>query len=114
MFDGDFGKWVKRDLFGGKGEVTVQDLMGQRSMPPFAAVLACELAPSGSVGVHRQSEAHEIVMCLAGKGRISIGGEPSAFAPGTVVYMALGQTMALENGSPTEPLRYLIIKAKGS
>jgi hypothetical protein len=33
-------------------------------------------------------------------------------APGVVVALPLGDTLALSNTSKTEPLRYLIIKAK--
>ena len=38
-------------LFGGKGEVLVWDLLGAAQIPPFTAVLACELAPGASIFV---------------------------------------------------------------
>ena len=41
-------------LFGGKGAVTVWNLLGRTPAPPFTAVLSCELDPGGSVGRHRQ------------------------------------------------------------
>ena len=111
MFDGAFPKWVKTDLFGGRGEVSVQDLLGSVAMPPFAAILACELAPSGKVGAHHQTGADEIVICIGGSGTISVDGQPKPFVPGVVAYLALGQLLAIENGSESEKLRYFIIKA---
>jgi quercetin dioxygenase-like cupin family protein len=111
MFDGDYPKWVKTDLFGGRGEVSVQDLLGRAAMPPFAAILACELAPSGEVGAHHQTGADEIVVCIGGSGTISVDAKPRPFVPGVVAYLALGQLLAIENGSATEKLRYFIIKA---
>ena len=53
MFERDFARWVKTDLFGGKGDVSVSDLLGGRQAKPFEAVLGCELAPGGSVGAAR-------------------------------------------------------------
>lgn len=111
MFDGEFPKWVKKDLFGGNGEVSVQDLLGQVAMPPFAAILACELAPSGKVGAHHQTGADEIVICIGGSGTISVDGKSKPFTPGVVAYLALGQLLAIENGSPSNKLQYFIIKA---
>jgi quercetin dioxygenase-like cupin family protein len=111
MFDGEFPKWVKTDLFGGRGEVSVQDLLGRAAMPPFAAILACELAPSGKVGAHHQTGADEIVICIGGNGTISVDSTPRPFVPGVVAYLALGQLLAIENGSATEKLQYFIIKA---
>lgn len=111
MFDGDYPKWVKRDLFGGRGDVSVQDLLGNAAMPPFAAVLACELAPSGKVGAHHQTGADEIVICIGGAGTISVDGNARPFVPGVVSYLALGQLLAIENTSASEKLRYFIIKA---
>ena len=50
----------RQALFGGAGEVRVWNLLGRHPAPPFAAVLACELDPGGSVGRHKQSTYNEI------------------------------------------------------
>jgi quercetin dioxygenase-like cupin family protein len=103
---------VREDLFGGKGEVLVWDLLGAAEIPPFAAVLACELAPGGRVGVHRQQEHPEIVVVTEGEGSAEIDGEPCPIGVGSLIALPLGSTLALANGSPEAPLRYLIVKAK--
>ena len=113
MFERHFGRWVRSDLFGGRGAVSVGDLLGKTAAPPFAAVLACELAPGGSVGVHHQQEAHEVVIGVSGTGRASVNGAPSELVSGSVVYLEHGATLALENLSADAPLVYLIVKAKG-
>jgi quercetin dioxygenase-like cupin family protein len=114
MYERDFGKWVRRDLFGGSGEVAVQDLIGKQDVKPFEAVLACELETGGKVGAHHQETADELVICLAGDGRVLVGGAPAEFKPGAVAFVAKGTTMALENLSSSEALRYLIVKARAS
>lgn len=111
MFATDFGRWVRHDLFGGRGAVQVSDLLGPRPAAPFEAVLACELDPLGAVGQHHQAGAHEIVVALEGKGRITVDGEPTDVAAGTVVFVKLGSVLSIENVSPDAPLRYLIVKA---
>jgi len=111
MFEGNYPKWLKTDLFGGAGEVSVQDLLGAAAMPPFLAILACELAPLGAVGAHHQTGADEIVICIGGAGSISVDGAKRHFVPGVVAYLALGQLLAIENSSDSEKLRYFIIKA---
>jgi len=114
MYERDLGRWVRRDLFGGTGEVVVQDLIGKQEVKPFEAVLACELEKDGKVGAHHQETADEIVICLGGEGRVLVGGAPREFKPGAVAYIARGTTMALENLSSSEVLRYLIVKARSS
>jgi quercetin dioxygenase-like cupin family protein len=102
----------RRDgLFGGKGEVLVWDLLRGAPAPPFSAVLACELAPGGNVGMHAQQRDPEILICLAGAGTAEVEGRPRTLRPGTVVHLPFGRTLALRNDSSVEPLRYLIIKA---
>jgi quercetin dioxygenase-like cupin family protein len=96
-------------LFGGRGAVRVWSLSDPR--PPFAAILACELEPDGSVGEHVQQAHAEVVIGLEGEGVARVGGAPRPLAPGVVVELPLGQTLALENGSTRHPLRYLIVKA---
>jgi len=103
---------LRKDLFGGRGEVRVWNLMKGRTMAPFTAVLACELAPGGSVGKHLQQGADEIVVITEGEGTARVDGEPQALEPGTVVWLPLGKHLALENGSQDAPLRYLIVKAQ--
>ena len=101
-----------QDLFGGHGEVRVWDLLGKAALPPFEAVLACELEAGGSVGAHRQATADEIVVIVAGEGRATVDGVEQPLAPGSAVTLALGQLLTLENGSADEPLSYLIVKAR--
>lgn len=105
--------WVQRDLFGGHGEVTVCDLLGRASAPPFSAVLDCTLVAGGRVGVHMQEHDPEIVVCTAGDGWVELDGERRRFAAGQMVFLPLGSTLALECG-PDAPLRYLIIKARAA
>jgi quercetin dioxygenase-like cupin family protein len=98
-------------LFGGRGTVRVWDLAGDPKVAPFSAVLACELEPASSVGKHVQQRDPEIVIVIEGTGTAHVGGEPQELRPGAVVELPFGKSLALENGSDTEPLRYLIVKA---
>ena len=101
----------RQGLFGGTGAVLVWDLLGPQTIPPFSAVLACELEPGASVGVHVQEHDPEIVVCLEGVGGAEVDGKPHTLSPGVVVALPLGQTLALRNAAAHKPLRYLIIKA---
>ncbi len=101
---------VRRDLFGGSGEVKVYDLL-RTPAPPFSAVLSCELEPAGSVGAHRQQRDPEIVIGLGGHGEADVNGVVQSLEPGCVVYLPFGATLAIRNLSSTEPLGYLIVKA---
>jgi quercetin dioxygenase-like cupin family protein len=98
-------------LFGGVGEVLVWDLMGASPLPPFTAVLACELAPGGRVGTHRQEHYPEIVVVTEGEGTAELDGAACPIAVGSVLALPLGSTLSLANGSGEKPLRYLIVKA---
>jgi quercetin dioxygenase-like cupin family protein len=100
-------------LFGGAGAVRVWDLLEGGEAPPFTAVLGCELDPGGSVGRHRQQEFPEIVVGLGGEGEAEVDGEWYQLGLGDVVHLPLGSTLAIRNRSSTEPLRYLIVKARG-
>ena len=102
----------RRDLFGGKGSVSVADLLRGVAAPPFSAVLACELAPGGTVGTHHQQRDPELVICLAGHGVVTVEGVERAMHPGSVAFLPFGHSLALRNDSADEPLRYLIIKAQ--
>jgi quercetin dioxygenase-like cupin family protein len=99
-------------LFGGKGAVTVWNLLGRTPAPPFTAVLSCELDPGGSVGRHRQEHFPEIVLGVEGDGRAIVDGAAQLLVPGAVVYLPLGATLEIANLREDEPLRYLIIKAQ--
>jgi quercetin dioxygenase-like cupin family protein len=81
-------------------------------MEPFTALLACELEAGGSVGEHVQTEYPETVIVLEGRGQATISGRVVTLSPGAAVFLPLGQTLAIDNASASEPLRYLIIKAK--
>jgi len=84
-----------------------------RAADPFTAVLSCELDPGGSVGPHIQDACPELVIGLSGRGRACVDGEARALEAGDTVFLPLGSVLALENLSADEPLRYLIIKARG-
>ena len=99
-------------LFGGTGEVLVWDLLGRADFPPFSAVLACELAPGGRVGTHRQEHDPEIVVVTEGAGTAELDGAACPIGVGSMLALPLGSTLALTNGSSVEPLRYLIVKAR--
>jgi len=101
----------REDLFGGTGEVLVWDLLGRADFPPFTAVLACELAPGGRVGAHRQEHYPEIVIVTEGEGTAELDGAPCPIGVGSMLALPLGSTLALTNGSGEQPLRYLIVKA---
>jgi quercetin dioxygenase-like cupin family protein len=106
--------WRREALFGGTGEVLVWDLMGGGKFPPFTAVLACELAPGGRVGVHRQEHYPEIVVVIEGAGTAEVDGAQCALEIGVVIALPLGSTLSLANPSDTQPLRYLIVKAEAA
>jgi len=99
----------RQALFGGRGAVRVWNL-GGRPMPPFTALLACELEPDSSVGAHVQQEFPESLIVIEGNGTAYVADDPTPLAPGSVVFLPLGATLALENASSTAPLRYLIVK----
>lgn len=102
---------VRESLFGGKKCVRVWDLAPNPSSP-FAAVLACELDPGGSVGTHLQEHFPEIVIGVEGAGSVVTNGVPAVFESGSVVELPRGHTLAIANASESEPLRYLIVKAR--
>jgi len=101
----------RRALFGGTGEVRVWSLL-PRVPDPFDCVLGCELDPAGSVGPHVQDLCSEVVIVTEGTGRAFVDDQAFDLVPGTVVPLPLGATLALDNASADEPLRYLIVKAK--
>jgi quercetin dioxygenase-like cupin family protein len=102
---------VRHALFGGQGAVRVWSLVARPALP-FTAILACELEPSGSVGAHVQEQYPEIVVAISGRGMVKVNDAPTPFEAGHVVELAQGHTLAISNTSSTEPLRYLIIKAR--
>jgi len=113
MFNRTLPHAVREQLFGGQGAVRVWALTAQPA-PPFTAVLACELDPNGSVGAHVQEQYPEIVIAISGSGSVRVNDVPAPFDAGQVVELAHGSTLAISNSSPTEPLRYLIIKAQAA
>ena len=102
---------VRNDLFSGKGEVLVWNLLQDKVAPPFEAVLSCQLEAGGHVGPHVQEEFDEIVVGLTGYGEARVDKKPMPFGPGAVVYLPLGSTLELFNEAPDKALHYLIIKA---
>jgi quercetin dioxygenase-like cupin family protein len=103
---------ARSQLFGGQGLVRVWSLVAA-PQAPFMAVLACELEPGASVGVHVQQQYPELVIAVAGSGSVHVDGQAQPFSAGRVVELGLGQTLAIANASTEEPLRYLIVKARG-
>lgn len=100
----------RSNLFGGRGTVTIHDLLEGSVAAPFTAVLACELEPRGAVGPHRQEHMAEIVVILSGVGEGHVDKEPRALVPGVVLHLPLGSVLAMRN-TGSEPLGYLIVKA---
>ena len=101
----------QKDLFGGLGEVQIWNLISGRKMPPFSAALWCELEPNGSIGRHRQQRDPEVVLCLSGQGRATIGKHPHSMEKGSFLYVPFGATLAIDNLAE-EVLRYVIIKVR--
>jgi mannose-6-phosphate isomerase-like protein (cupin superfamily) len=101
----------RESLFGGAGAVLVWNLCAAGPRRPFGAILACELEGGASVGPHIQQELAEIVIVMEGQGVAHVAGATVTLHPGAVVEVPLGHTLALANGSPLDPLRYLIVKA---
>jgi quercetin dioxygenase-like cupin family protein len=104
---------VYPSLFGGVGEVRVTSLLHGAS-EPFTAVLSCELAPGGRVGAHRQDEFPEIVIGVTGEGEARVNGVAHPIDALHAVHLPLGAALEILNRSAHEPLRYLIIKARGA
>ena len=102
----------RRGLFGGEGIVRVW-VVPTRATPPFSIVLACELEARGRVGVHVQAEDAEMIACVQGEGVVIVDDVPTLLVPGAVVALPLGSRMAIDNASPTDTFRYLILKARG-
>jgi quercetin dioxygenase-like cupin family protein len=109
---------VRTALFGGEGDVTVWGLgtgssRGESALvPPFSAVVMAELASGGRVGKHRQDGQDELVIVLDGEGVLYVDGQANACVAGSVVGLAAGSVLEIDNASPTEALRYLIVKAR--
>jgi quercetin dioxygenase-like cupin family protein len=101
---------VQVDLFGGRGEVRVWNLLHQAA-GPFTAALSCSLSPGGSVGRHLQEHFPELVIGVEGDGEATVDGRATPLAAGDVVYLPLGSILTIENRSTEAPLRYLIVKA---
>lgn len=101
----------RENLFGGTGVVKVWNLLGSAA-PPFSAALGCELDPGGRVGRHVQQADPEIIVGIEGLGEAIVGTQQHALRPGDVVYLPFGETLEIINHSESEPLQYLIIKAR--
>lgn len=80
---------------------------------PFTAGLACELAPGGRVGAHRQEEFAELVIGVAGQGEARVNGAALVLEPASVVYVPLGAVLEIENTSDAAALVYVIVKSRG-
>ena len=102
--------FVQHDLFGGKGAVSIWNMLARRSAPPFSAALWCELEPHGSVGPHRQQRDPEIIICIAGEGQARVEDVVHDLSAGALVYLPQGAVLALINSGDV-PLRYIIVKA---
>ncbi len=111
MWNREHAHALRESLFGGKKCVRVWEL-APNPLPPFTAILACELEPGGSVGAHLQEHFPELVIGIEGVGSVEANGARSDFSSGSIVELPLGHTLAITNESASEPLRYLIVKAK--
>lgn len=80
---------------------------------PFSAVLSCRLEQGGSVGRHVQTEFPEIIVGISGDGEATVDGVAHPLGEDDAVFLPLGSVLSLVNRSETEPLRYLIVKARG-
>ena len=96
-------------LFGGRGHVLVESLVGT-VCAPFTVALNCELSAHGRVGEHVQNSEDELCIVLDGEGTIFVDGVAHSVRAGSVVGLVLKQRLAIENTSDA-PLRYLIVKA---
>jgi quercetin dioxygenase-like cupin family protein len=105
--------FLHTNLFGGTGEVRVWNLL-HGAAEPFTAVLSCELSAGGRVGRHVQQEFPELVLGLAGDGEALVDGARHALVTHSAVHLPLGAQLEIVNRSEHEPLRYLIVKARGS
>ncbi len=106
------GLFVHENLFGGQGEVRVEDLLGDAALGAFTAVLRCELAPGGNVGRHVQEHFPELVIGISGEGIARVDDAALPLVAGSVVQLPLGSTLAIDNHSDVEPLRYMIVKTQ--
>lgn len=113
MWDRAAAHDVRHALFGGEHAVRVW-VVPTRSAPPFTIVLACELEPAGRVGVHVQERDAEMVVGVDGEGVVVVDDEPHLLIAGAVAALPLGARLAIDNASPTEPFRYLILKASAA
>lgn len=101
---------IRRELFGGTGEVRVWDLGA--ATPPFTAVLYCELDPGGRVGAHVQQSDHEVVIVVSGEAVVYVDGAARGCAEGDAVAVPLGARLEIDNASAQAPVRYVIVKAR--
>lgn len=101
---------VRTSLFGGEGSVRVWALAPVPA--PFTVALHCELDPGGRVGAHAQQSDDEIVIVTAGEGVLYVDGRAHPCVPGSLVALPLGARLEIDNASTTEPLVYLIVKAR--
>jgi mannose-6-phosphate isomerase-like protein (cupin superfamily) len=101
---------LRKELFGGTGEVSVTNLVAQPPAP-FDCALGCVLSPGGSVGTHVQSECAELVVVISGTGVATVAGARLPLRAGATVAVPLGATLAFE-ADDAEPLYYVIVKAK--
>ena len=105
--------FTQKDLFGGHGSVDIWNLRTM-NCPPFTASLWCSLEPGGLVGRHRQQDDPELVIVLSGAGVATIGKLEQLITCGVMVYLPYGQVLSIRNTSESEPLVYLIIKARAA
>ena len=102
----------RRDLFHGKGEVKIWNMLSPNTLDPFKTVLWCELEPKGKVGRHVQQHYPEVLICLSGEGRVTLGLVEHIFITGVCLTLPLGEVLQIVNHDDA-PLSYLIVKAEG-
>ena len=64
------------------------------------------------MGAHVQDRDDEVIVVIAGEGAIYVDGRAHGCRAGSAVALPLGARLEIDNASITEPLTYLIVKAR--
>ena len=101
---------VRKNAAGGKGEVSLEHLLGKEQMgdkcSPFARVT---IKPGSSLGYHQHKGNSETYFILQGKGVYNDNGTEIVIGPGTTTFCADGEVHAIANASDTEDLVFMAL-----
>lgn len=96
--NGSARKEVKREMFCGEGELTLEILVEpmylKEEMKMFNRMT---FPPGASLGLHDHTGNFELYYILSGQGTAIDGGKEHAVGAGDVIYTADGNTHALKN-----------------